>query len=67
MNAKLLSIPLGLSALASGCGREIIYLRGCEERLAMPYKRMECRACVERPMPHKYLPDERDGTRCVRR
>ncbi len=57
-----------LFALSAGCaGREIYHVRGCDERLAMAYKRMECRACVERPMPHEYLPDNPDGARCVRR
>jgi hypothetical protein len=54
-------------ALGSCAGREIYYVRGCDERLAIAYKRMECRACVERPRPHMYLPDQPDGTRCVRR
>lgn len=67
MDEKILWFALALSALATGCGREIDYVRGCEERLAIPYKRMECVACVQRPMPHKFLPDEPDGTRCVLR
>jgi hypothetical protein len=58
---------LALATLASGCGRHIYYVVGCDERLAIPYKRAECRACVERPIPHEYLPDQPDGTRCVRR
>lgn len=40
---------------------------GCEERLESPHKLQECRACVERPVPHEYLPDNPDGERCVRR
>ena len=52
----------------AGCaGREIYYVRGCDERLAMAYKRMECRACVERPRPHVFLPDNPDGARCAPR
>jgi len=53
---------------AGGCaGREIFHVRGCDERLSIPHKRMECRACVERPRPHVFLPDQPDGTRCVPR
>ena len=54
-----------LGLCASGClGREVYYVRGCEDRLAAPYKRQECMACVTRPRPHVYLPDQPDGTRC---
>ena len=60
----LFVIGFGLSACG---GRQIFYVRGCDERLAIPYKRMECRACVERPIPHEFLPDNPDGARCVRR
>ena len=56
------------ATLASGCaGRQIYHVRGCDERLAIEYKRMECRACVTRPIPHEFLPDNPDGARCVRR
>ena len=65
MRTRIL-IALAFSALA-GCGRQIYHVRGCDERLAIPYKRMECRACVERPVPHEFLPDNPDGARCVRR
>jgi len=59
---------LFLGWLAGGCAeRHIYYVPGCDERLAIAYKRMECRACVERPIPHEYLPDYPDGARCVRR
>jgi hypothetical protein len=59
---------LGLVATLSGCaGREIYHVRGCEERLAIAYKRQECFACVGRPLPHVFLPDNPDGTRCARR
>lgn len=54
-------------AAASCAGREIFHPRGCEERLAIPYKRMECLACVSRPLPHVFLPDNPDGMRCARR
>ncbi len=61
-------LVLGLTSLLGGCaGRHIYYVSGCDERLAIPYKRQECRACVERPLPHEYLPDNPDGARCVRR
>jgi hypothetical protein len=54
--------------MLGGCaGRQIYYLRGCDERLVIPYKQMECRACVTRPIPHVFLPDNPDGARCVRR
>jgi hypothetical protein len=59
---------VAVAALASGCaGRQIVHLAGCDERLASPYKRQECRACLERPLPHEFLPDNPDGLRCVRR
>jgi hypothetical protein len=59
----------GLLLAMAGCvggGREIRHMRGCEERLEAPYKRAECRACMERPVPHVFLPDRPDGERCVR-
>ena len=66
MSVKAICILLALCA--GGCaGREIFYVPGCDARLALPYKRMECRACVERPIPHVYLPDNPDGARCVLR
>jgi hypothetical protein len=56
------------SLAASGCAaRQIYHVRGCDERLASAYKQMECRACVERRLPHEYLPDNPDGMRCARR
>lgn len=59
---------LGLAVAVSGCaGREVYHVRGCEERLASPYKRQECLACVGRPLPHVFLPDNPDGARCSRR
>jgi hypothetical protein len=63
---RVASILLALAA--SGCvGRQIVHLEGCRERLEIPHKRAECNACIERPFPHKYLPDNPDGERCVRR
>jgi hypothetical protein len=51
-----------------GCaGRRIFHLAGCEERLASPHKRQECVACLSRPLPHEFQPDNPDGMRCVRR
>ena len=55
------------SAACVGPGRVIRRPIGCDERLAMPEKRAECRACVERPRPHVYLPDRLEGDRCVPR
>ena len=68
MTNKAVWLVLALGTVLGGCaGRHIFYVRGCDERLAIPYKRQECRACVERPRPHEYLPDNPDGTRCVPR
>lgn len=53
-------------AAAACAGRQIYYPRGCDERLESGYKRAECRACVERPIPHVFLPDQPDGARCSR-
>jgi hypothetical protein len=61
-------ILLGIAAATSGCaGPQIYFVPDCDERLAIPYKRIECRACVERPIPHEFLPDNPDGARCARR
>lgn len=55
-----------LMAWVGGCaGRQIFHAQGCDERLAIAYKRAECHACVQRPVPHEYLPDNPDGARCV--
>jgi hypothetical protein len=68
MRNRLMWLLLALGTAAGGCaGRHIFYVAGCDERLAMPEKRMECRACVERPVPHEFLPDNPNGARCVRR
>lgn len=62
------SIMLGfVVAMAACAARQIYFVPDCDERLKIPYKRMECRACVERPIPHAFLPDNPDGARCVRR
>jgi hypothetical protein len=61
-------ILLGYVAAVGGCAASHIYfVPGCDEGLAMPYQRQECRTCVEMPIPHEFLPDNPDGTRCVRR
>jgi hypothetical protein len=61
-------IVVGFVAAMSGCaGPHIYFVPDCDERLAIPYKRVECRDCVERPIPHEFLPDNLDGARCVRR
>ena len=60
-------LGLLVALLGSGCVRHIFYVQGCDDRLAIPHKRAECRACVERPVPHEFLPDNPDGERCVRR
>jgi hypothetical protein len=55
-----------LVAWVGGCaGRQIFHASGCDERLALAYKRAECHACVQRPVPHEYLPDNPDGARCT--
>ncbi len=60
--------PLLLLLSLAGCaGRTLYYVRGCDERLALAEKRAECRACVERPLPHADLADNPPGARCVRR
>jgi len=58
---------LAVGCVVAGGGREIFHPRGCEERLAIPYKRAECLACVNRPLPHVFLPDNPDGMRCAQR
>jgi hypothetical protein len=67
MTRSALFLFVALSTLAGCAGRQIYYVRGCDDRLAIPYKKMECRACVTRPLPHVFLPDNPDGARCVRR
>jgi hypothetical protein len=65
--AKGLALVALVLTVGACVGRQIFYVQGCNDRLADPYKRQECRACVERPLPHEYLPDQPDGTRCARR
>jgi hypothetical protein len=68
MRVRALWFLLAASSLLGGCpGRQIYYVRGCDERLASQYKRNECHACIERPLPHVFLPDNPDGARCARR
>ncbi len=67
MKKITLGFLFALSALGGCAGREIYHVRGCEERLASGYKAQECLACVQRPRPHVYLPDEPDGRRCAPR
>jgi len=64
---NLMVLVIGL-LLAGGCAsRQIFHLAGCDERLVNEHKRRECHACLERPLPHEFLPDNPDGMRCVRR
>jgi hypothetical protein len=65
--AKGLALGVFMLAAAACAGRQIYFVAGCEDRLGSPYKRAECRACVERPLPHVFLPDNPDGDRCARR
>ena len=64
---KALALLTFTLAAAACAGRQIYAVSGCDDRLASPYKRQECRACVERPLPHVFLPDNADGVRCERR
>jgi hypothetical protein len=65
---KAFAIVALIVAAASCAGqRVIVYPAGCAERLSLPYKQAECMACVSRPVPHQYLPDQPDGTRCAPR
>jgi len=62
---------LAAAAASAACmpphPREIRRVEGCRERLENPGKREACRECVERPLPHVFLPDNPEGERCVRR
>jgi hypothetical protein len=62
-------VLLGLVAAMGGCAeRHIYFVPDCDERLAVADKRIvECHACVERPIPHEFLPKGTDGERCSRR
>jgi hypothetical protein len=64
---RLALLALMLTTTSACVGREIFFVASCDDRLASPYKRDECRACVMRPHPHKYLPDQPDGARCYQR
>ncbi len=64
---KTLAVIVVILGATRCAGRVIYYPAGCEDRLASPYKRAECLACVARPLPHQYLPDNADGDRCFRR
>ena len=53
MSAKKGLALLVLLLTGAACaGRQIYRPIGCEDRLGSPYKRAECLACVERPVPH---------------
>jgi hypothetical protein len=63
--AKLvIAVALVLAGARCAAQRIIYYPAGCADRLASAYKQQECVACVTRPAPHAYLPDQPDGTRC---
>jgi hypothetical protein len=57
---------LAAAASSAGCmgGRKVYHVEGCNTRLEMKEKREACRACVERPKPHVYMPDMPEGDRC---
>jgi hypothetical protein len=61
------AVAVAMVGGVSCAGRVVYYPQGCEDRLGSPYKRAECLACVARPLPHQYLPDNADGNRCFRR
>jgi hypothetical protein len=61
-------VLLGLVAAMGGCAeRHIYFVPDCDERLAVADRRVECHTCVERPIPHEFLPKNSDGERCSRR
>jgi hypothetical protein len=64
---KVVGAVVLLLTIVNCAGRQIYVVTGCDERLESPYKQGECRRCVERPVPHKYEPDNADGERCVLR
>jgi hypothetical protein len=68
MKNVMSALLLAAAVLSAGCmgGRRIYHREGCDTRLEMREKREACRACVERPEPHVYLPDAPEGQRCVR-
>jgi len=67
MIVGVMSLLLVPAVGCAGPGRQIIHIQGCRERLVIPEKKVECQICVERPVPHKFLPDNPEGLRCVRR
>jgi len=61
-------VLLGIAAFMGGCAaRHIYFVPDCDERLAVADQRVECHACVERPIPHEFLPKNAGGERCSRR
>jgi hypothetical protein len=61
-------VLFGLVAAMGGCAvRHIYFVPDCDERLAVADERVECHACVERPIPHEFLPKGAAGERCSRR
>jgi hypothetical protein len=60
----MLGVLVILFAATRCAGRVIRYPVGCADRLGSPYKQAECVACVGRPLPHEYFPDNPDGDRC---
>jgi hypothetical protein len=68
MTAKTILAAIVLLFGVTNCAQRVIYYPvGCADRLGSPYKQAECMACVQRPLPHQYLPDNVDGNRCFRR
>ena len=65
--SKGLALLVLVVSTGACAARQIYFVTGCDERLGSPYKRQECRACVERPVPHLFLPDNPDGARCAQR
>ncbi len=63
---RWLWLAAALASAACAGEREIRYAAGCDERLARPEKRQECRVCIDRPAPHRFLPDNPVGMRCER-
>jgi hypothetical protein len=63
----LVSIAFLVTVAGACSNRKVDTVDGCDNRLSEAYRRQECRACVARPQPHAYLPDNADGSRCVPR